>query len=180
MAATVPSALRGSVLQTDSLLTVPDQEELLSIAYAHAVASRAGYVTAVYERDRHGIDLRIQAGGDMRPALELQMKATVNLRDVNDGYVSFPLPRRNYDLLRVGTQTPSLLVVLELPKEEAQWMTITEDELVMRRRAYWLSLRGYAETANETSVTVRIPKANTFDVDGLRALMEQSRTGRIQ
>ena len=162
------------------LLTVPDQEELLSIAYVHAVAARAGYVTAVYERDRHGIDMRIQAGGDMRPALDLQMKATINLRHLNDGNVSFPLPRRNYDLLREAAQTPSLLVVLELPTERANWMTITEDELVMRRRAYWLSLLGCPESTNRTTVTVRIPKANTFDVEGLQALMEQSRTGRIQ
>ena len=58
-------------------------------------------------------------------------------------------------------------------------MTITVDELVIRHRAYWLNLLGWDETDNETSVTVRIPKQNLFDVDGLKALMEQSRTGRI-
>ena len=163
----------------DSLLTVPDQEELLSKAYAHAVAARAGFVTAVYEKDRDGIDLRIQAGGDMRPALELQLKATVNLHDVGDNRVAFPLPRRNYDLLRIETQTPRLLVVLDLPEDPLNWTTITVDELVIRHRAYWLNLLGWDETNNETSVTVRIPKQNLFDVDGLKALMEQSRTGRI-
>ena len=58
------------MLPADSRLTVPDQEELLSKAYAHGVTARTGYVTAVYEKDRDGIDLRVQAGGDMRPALE--------------------------------------------------------------------------------------------------------------
>ncbi len=166
-------------MATDRLLSVPDEEELLSRAYAHAVASRAGYVTAFYEIDRDGIDLRIQAGGAMRPALELQLKATVNLADAGDGNVRFPLPRRNYDLLRIEAQTPRLLVVLDLPREQEQWLTVTADELVMRRQAYWLSLKGYAETDNETSVTVRIPKENCFDVASLRALMEKSRTGRL-
>ena len=69
---------------TDSLLTDPDREEALSRAYAHAVAAQAGYVTAVYEQDRDGVDMRIQAGGDMRPALELQLKATVNLGGPDD------------------------------------------------------------------------------------------------
>ncbi len=163
----------------DRLLSVPDEEELLSKAYAHAVASRAGYVTALYEMDRDGIDLRIQAGGAMRPALELQLKATVNLADAGDGNVRFRLPRRNYNLLRMEAQTPRLLVVLDLPREREQWLTVTAAELVMRRRAYWLSLHGYAETDNETSVTVHIPKENRFDVASLRALMEKSRTGRL-
>jgi hypothetical protein len=71
-------------MTTDNLLTERDQEALLSIAYAHAVAAKAGYITAVYERDRDGIGMRIQAGGDMRPALELQLKATINLSDAGD------------------------------------------------------------------------------------------------
>ena len=64
---------------TDNLLTKSDRQEALSRAYAHAVAAQAGYVTAVYESDRDGVDLRIQASGVMRPALELQLKATINL-----------------------------------------------------------------------------------------------------
>lgn len=165
---------------TDNLLTTPDRQEALSRAYAHAVAARGGYMTAVYAEDRDGVDLRIQAGGAMRPALDLQLKATVNLIDSNDGYYRFPLKRRNYDLLRMDTQTPRLLVVLDLPKDEHQWMTITEDELVLRHRAYWLNLKGWDETTNRTSVTVRIPERNIFDVEGLRALMEQSREGGIR
>ena len=164
----------------DSLLTVPDQEELLSKVYAHAVAARAGYVTGFYELDRDGIDLRIQAGGNMRPALEFQLKATINLGEPRpDGCFRFPLNSRNYNLLCTPTQTPRLLVVLDLPKEQEQWMTLTADELVLRRRSYWLNLRGCEETTNTSNVTVRIPATNVFDVVNLRDLMEQSRNGRI-
>ena len=83
-------------------------------------------------------------------------------------------------MLRIETQTPRLLVVLDLPKDERKWVTITEDELVMRRRAYWLNLKGFEETENRSSVTVRIPAGNLFDVAKLNTLMEQSREGRIQ
>ena len=166
---------------TDSLLTSPDREEALSRAYAHAVAAQAGYITAVYDQDRDGVDIRIQAGGAMRPALELQLKATVNLGGADDeGYFDYPLKIRNYNLLCIPTQTPRLLVVLDLPKEEDQWMSITSDELVLRRRAYWLNLRGYEESNNQTSVTVRIPETNVFNVENLHDLMKQSRSGRIQ
>lgn len=165
---------------TDALLTVPDQEEALSQVYAHAVAARAGYVTASYNFDRDGVDLQIRAGGAMRPAIDLQLKATVTLGEPRDGHVQFPLRRRNYDLLIRETQTPRLLIVLDLPKDEREWMTITSDSLILRRRAYWLNLKEHQETTNATSVTVDIPVANIFDVSGLRRLMDQSRKGNIQ
>ena len=165
---------------TDALLMVPDQKEALSRAFAHAIAAGAGYATAVYDLDRDGIDLRIQSGGAMRPALELQLKATDGLGEPIDGCFRFPLPRRNYDLLRIETQTPRLLVVLDLPKDPMQWITVATDKLVLRRGAYWLNLAGRAETNNRTSVTVCLPQANQFDVGSLHSLMEQSRAGRIR
>ena len=165
---------------SDVLLTVPDQEEALSRAYAHAIAAGAGYITADYDLDRDGVDLRIQAGGPMRPALELQLKATINLGITYDGFYHFPLAIRNYGLLRIETQTPRLLVVLDLPRERDRWMTVTAEELVLRRRAYWLNLRGLEATPNQGSVTVRIPADNVFNVENLHRLMEQSRTGRVR
>lgn len=165
---------------TDRLLTSADQKASLSVVYAKAVAARAGYVTSVPDLDRDGVDLRIEAGGAMRPALDLQLKATARPGVPTWGSLTFALKRRNYDLLRVDTQTPRILVVLVLPDNRNRWMTITQEELVLRRSAYWLSLRGADETMNRSSLTVRLPVANLFDVDGLRRLMEQSRNGRIE
>lgn len=92
----------------------------------------------------------------------------------------FRLTIKNYRDLRVETQTPRLLVVFELPRDKARWMTVTAEELVLRRRAYWLNLQQeYAEDAGRQTVTVRIPEHNVFDVDALRELMEQSRKGEI-
>lgn len=163
----------------DSLLADPDRKEALSRVYVKAVAASAGYGTADYDLDRDSIDLRIQAGGDMRPALELQLKATAHLEKSHDEYVKFRLGKKNYDDLRTQTQTPRLLVVLELPKEENKWITVTPDELVVRHRAYWLSLSGYEAIKNQSSITVKIPEQNRFNSGSLHALMEQSRTGRI-
>lgn len=165
---------------TEMLLTTPDREEALSRVYARAVAAVAGYVTADADFDRDGVDLRIQSGGAMRPALDLQLKATINLRASPDGHYRFPLNRRNYDLLRMETQTPRLLVVLDLPRKEERWATISAKKLVMRRRAYWLSLRSCEATDNQSSITVRIPMRNVFDVDNLKALMDQSRRGTVR
>ena len=164
---------------SDELLTYADQEEALSRVYARAVAAGAGYVTSDYDFDRDGVDLRIHAGGSMRPALDLQLKATVNLGEPNDGNFRFPLKKRNYDLLIEETQTPRLLIVLDLPTDEDQWMTISEKSLILRRRAFWVSLHGLDERSNKTSVTVSIPTTNLFTVESLRDLMDQSRGGNI-
>ena len=116
----------------------------------------------------------------MYPALDIQLKATINMRDTADDHISFPLLSKNYNRLCRKTQTPRLLVVLDLSRDKEQWMTITADELAIRYCAYWLNLRGYDQTSNQVSKTVYIPKRNRFDVAGLQLLMEQSRTGRIQ
>ncbi len=116
----------------------------------------------------------------MKPALDLQLKASVNLAKLDDGFVRHKLKRHNYDLLRIETQTPRLLVVLDLPADRDRWVTVTEERLILRNRAYWLSLKGFPETANEVSITVKIPEANLFNVDSMRRLMDQSRRGKIQ
>ena len=165
---------------TDSLLTSRDEEELISIAYAHAVAARAGYVTAAYAKDNDGIDMRIQAGGLMRPGIDLQLKATINLNAAADGSYRFPLPRPELQLATHTHSDPTAPGSSRPSFDREQWMTITDDSLVIRHRAYWVNLLGCAETSNTHSVTVQIPSQNVFGVQSLRELMEQSRQGSLQ
>ena len=59
-------------------------------------------------------------------------------------------------------------------------MNVTGEELVLRRRAYCLSLqRNHEDIDNQQTVTVRIPERNLLDVEAMRDLMERSRTGDI-
>lgn len=68
---------------------------------------------------------------------------------------------------------PRILVVFTLPEDERQWLTFTEESLILRRCAYWLSLRGAPPTPNETSQTVRLSRGRTFDLDTLRDLLRK-------
>ena len=165
---------------TDKLLTSADREEALSRAYIQAVAAGAGYVVANLDFDRDSVDCEIKAGGAMRPSIAIQLKATINLDEPVDGAYRYPLKRRNYDLLREPTQTPRMLVVLALPRDEQEWLRVTASALVMKRCAYWVALTGAPETRNSDSVTISLPEQNRLDVDALRGLMEQSRTGVIR
>ncbi|WP_155449362.1 DUF4365 domain-containing protein [Allochromatium palmeri] len=83
-------------------------------------------------------------------------------------------------MLREPTQTPRVLVVLALPQDETEWLTITDAELVLRRCAYWVSLANAPERDNRESVTVSLPEHQRFDVAALRALMDHSRTGSLR
>ena len=74
---------------------------------------------------------------------------------------------------------PRILVVLALPAVEADWLSVTPEQLVMRRCAFWASLAGFPETENNESVTISIQNNNRFDVESLRALMERARRGAI-
>ena len=67
-----------------------------------------------------------------------------------------------------------------IDRDQAQWLTVTPDALVLRRSAHWLSLTGHDGTENRSSVTVLIPEQNLFNVDNLQMLMEQSREGKIE
>ena len=142
------------------------------------LAAKASYLTSVPEPDRDSLDLRLQTGGDYRPALDLQLKATTTFPENPESILSFQLSIKNYRELQI--ETPRLLVILALPKERKQWISVTEQELVLRRRAYWLSLQqNYSEITDQETVTVHIPLQNMLNIKTLQDLMEKSRKGEL-
>jgi hypothetical protein len=105
--------------------------------------------------------------------VDVQLKATKKIPVEQDGKYSYSLKVKNYDELRsTNTGAPQLLVVLFLPDDAKTWLTHSEDCLVARRCAYWLSLRG-APGTDQASKTVYIPRANLLSVEGLRTLMSR-------
>jgi hypothetical protein len=163
---------------SDALLSNQDREEALSCAYVSAVAAGAGYTTARQNYDRDSVDITFAAGGLMRPRIDAQLKASINLTPVGDVY-KIVLKKKNYDELRGPTQTPRILVALALPKDENQWLNISLDELIIRKCAVWASLKGMPDIESQASITISIPVANRFDVEGLRQLMDKARSGAI-
>jgi len=163
-----------------TLLTQSDQKEALSHVYVRSLAAISGFVTSVPEQDRDSVDLRIQAGGPRRPALDLQLKATTKLSANQQGTLNFRISVKNYRDLSGKTQTPRLLVVLKVPEESSKWLRVTPEKLILHGHAYWLSLqKGYEDVAGQDTITVHIPQKNVLNVETLKSLIEQSRTGTI-
>ncbi len=160
----------------DALLTDADREEALSWAFVRAVAGFAGYTISVEDFDRNGVDLFVHAGQPLSPAVGLQLKATVNLGAPGpDGNYRYAVPVANYRRLIRRHNIPRYLVVLALPSDHREWLVVSDDELVLRRCAYWVSLAGLPESENHATVTVSIPAENRFDPDALQRLLEQAR-----
>jgi hypothetical protein len=83
---------------------------------------------------------------------------------------------KTYDDLRdPNVGCPRILVLLVLPEDELAWTEQSEDHLLIRKGAYWTSLKGRPTTMNTATIRVPIPRANLFSVEALNRLMDKVR-----
>ena len=158
-------------------LTDEQRKEKLSISWIKAMASVAGFAAGVPNPDTDSIDLTLSARGERRPKLDLQIKATGS-PTIKTGGLHFRLKRKNYNDLCENRSTPLILVVVELPSLDSDWIDISDRELVLRRRTWWTSLKGSAPIQGNTK-TVIIPSNQLLDVSVLIDLMVGAREGTL-
>lgn len=153
----------------------------LSYAYLHAVAARAGFGCEVAGRhsDDAGVDAYLRVKERLADdvihtnfCIEVQLKATSKIPALEaDRYSYWLQDVGRYEELRVRTAPmPKLLVVLFLPENAAEWLLHSEEALVARRCAYWVSLWDAPPCGNRTGQTVYLPCVNVLSVDGLRSV----------
>src|SRR5262249_44796315 len=114
------------------------RQEALSRAYVQAVAAHAGVLWSKPDPDL-GIDLSLRAvrqeGNQYQDAgfqIDVQLRSTTRA-NVTATHIAYDLDARTHDYLRqTGLRNPRLLVVLVLPEDEAQWLSQSPDELVLR------------------------------------------------
>jgi hypothetical protein len=161
-------------------LSLSHAQEQFSKAFILAVASLAGCSAAVPVPDVDNIDWTLSCRlAPRRPKLDLQVKSTINDSGTTDA-ISYPLKRTSYDgLILSNLLTPRLLVLVVVPPAPDTWLSMSREQLVLRRCAYWVSLAGLPASTNETSVTVRVPRANLFGVEALTGLMRTINEGGV-
>lgn len=147
------------------------------------VASINGFSPERRRRDSDGVDIDLVNRGKLDSTctkiegrIGVQLKATVNwTKNDADQTISYALDVKNYhDLRTIELVVPRILVVLCLPKNEPDWLGITEEILTLRKCAYWFSLHGMPNTTNIESVTLRIPTNNLLTREALKTLMLKS------
>ena len=107
----------------------------------------------------------------MPPRLEIQIKGTKD--EPASGELVYDLKQKNYDDLRYHpVMVPRLLIVVAMPGDDPQgWVTQSDEQLVLRRCGFWLSLCGRPASGNDTKTRIRIPTNQRFDVATLQLLM---------
>jgi hypothetical protein len=73
--------------------------------------------------------------------LDVQLKATYQNLSENDGRFSYSLEMPHYDKLReTEIAAPRSLAVLRHPENPAEWLQVTDECLIAKRCAHWVSL----------------------------------------
>ncbi len=165
------------------MLTRNHRQEVLCRAYVQAVAARCGMSASMPTPD-YGIDLTLhdieivdgrRAESGFR--IDIQAKSTVRA-GADNSRIRYDLDRRAYDNLRVDSVgCPRILVVLVLPRKESDWLRQTQNELAIRRCAYWVSLKGRPPAGNRKSLRLYIPRAKVFSAAALAGIMRRIKRG---
>ena len=158
----------------DAILTDNDRKAELSFAYLAALAAYAGYTCQRGPQpDVASVDATLRSGDASGTQFDVQLKATSAPDQGTDG-LRFRLSRKNHNDLVADRMTPLMLIVLELPPADADWLECTLEHVVMRRCGWWTSLSGRDPTEGETK-TIVIPQEQRIGVSGLAPLMTVAR-----
>ncbi len=161
------------------MLIQTHRQEALCRAYTHAIAGRYGLGCSFRDFD-YGIDMTVHAIRlrehryfESGFNLDIQAKTSTAVV-VSSSHVLYDLEVKYYDDLRDPTVgCPRILVLLVLPEEETNWTQQTEEHLLLRRCAYWMSLKSMESTTNIKTIRISIPRTNVLSVEALRQLMEK-------
>lgn len=162
---------------------ITQKKEQFSIAYISALAATLGFNPGTFNVDDDSVDISFKSKGyngkvRRNPQIDIQLKCTKEKINKH-GSLSFPLPVKNYNDLRDEYQNnPTYLIVLIVPENENNWIETRDNDMLLRNKAYWFSLRGMPETDNETTVTIHIPVSNELNVYSFKMLMDYASEGK--
>ena len=107
------------------------RKEQFSIAHMRCLAAVCGLIISREEVDIDSVDVGLSRAGGRSPELKIQLKCSAALEKRESDF-SFTLSMKNYNDLRRSTLVPRMLVVLEVPGEEAMWLSEADDHLILR------------------------------------------------
>jgi len=154
-------------------------QEALSEAYVRAIAVMAECLVSRPEKDLFGYDVEVTGDAGLEfPCFRIQLKATTKLGILKSGERVFrDLDVRSYNILRKFGTVGTILMVLDLPRDNKRWVDASAYRLIIERCAYWTCLQGAPETNNKATVSVRFPRDSLFTANAVTALLEKARLG---
>lgn len=170
------------------MLTIPHCKESLSRAYVTAVVGRARHQLWWHPEYDYGVDgsVRIlerrgQGIKEIGLGFDFQSKTTVNW-SLEGSEIMYDLEAKAYNNLVERSSTaalPFLLIRLCLPMEEDNWLTVSSDQLILRKCAFWCKLSGES-TANTATQRIRVPASNVFTPEAVGAILRDIKSGKMR
>jgi hypothetical protein len=160
-------------------------KEYLSTAYVRAVVAMAGCSFTPLSQD-YGIDAyvnEVQLFPDGRFITQnwkfgCQIKSTTSAY-VENGNLIYDMRAEAYNrLLEIEGPTPVILVLFYMPTNEASWLMLDENQMLLRRCCYWTLLSG-PPTANTATQRIRIPRTQLFEPTAVTNLLAQIKCGQL-
>lgn len=166
------------------MATIQNNKANLSNAYVRAIAAKAGATISRPETD-YGIDLTLKEvtvipkpDGKKRfvesgIAFDIQIKCSHDV-ELKENEIIYDLESKSYnDLVFTDVNTPRILVLLQVPPEESEWIFQDASKLEIRHCAYWLSLRGEEMVKNKETKRVKIPISQKFTPETILSFFQK-------
>lgn len=154
-------------------------EEILSISYVTSVVSHFGHTYSKIEND-YGTDgcvRKIKRNGnsyiDLGTKFDCQLKASINW-EIKQNSVIYDMKADAYNRLVIRNNeadTPCLLILLCLPKNKSEWISIDADSFEIKNCCYYIFIDGET-TTNSDNKRIFIPGKNIFNTENLAILFD--------
>ncbi|MFI0354585.1 DUF4365 domain-containing protein [Actinomadura sp. 9N407] len=110
--------------------------------------------------------------GTYYPTVNVQVKTTIELRQLDSGDFSYDLDLETYHVLRrTDHAVGRVLAVIGVPGE-GEKVRLHEQGTLLCGRGAWVSLEGMKPSSNGTSQVVRLPTINSLDRSGLYRMLK--------
>lgn len=162
-------------------------KEQISLSHIKILSANAGFAFQEYNED-FGMDGSIceikykkerKAYRTTGFCLDFQLKATVNAIP-KKGLFLYDLEVKNYiDLIEKNIGKERILILYILPRDRSQWVEIDAEKTILRKAAYWCSLKGFPEVKNKEKVRIKIPKKNLLTSEVLIELINKVKGGCV-
>jgi hypothetical protein len=168
------------------MITTQHKQEQLSRAYINAVVADAGHVFQPASELDYGVDgsvKQIKVVNKRRCesgySFDVQLKATTTW-EVDNEYIIYDVEAKTYNDLSLRFSerraTEIVLAVLCLPANEREWLTISQEELVLKKCCYWCQLKD-GPTNNTSSKRIKIPICNILSPESVERLLSKVERG---
>lgn len=162
-------------------------KERISLSHIKILTANAGFAFQEHDED-FGIDgsiCEVIYKTKRRPysstgfGLDFQLKATVNAIP-KAGFFLYDLEVKNYlDLIEKNVGRERILILYILPRDRSQWVEIDAEKTILRKAAYWCSLKGLPEVKNKEKVRIKIPEKNLLTSEVLIELINKVKGGCV-